>query len=156
VAPRGRSAAIPGTLEISAVRDEATFAAALELRIAVFCAEQGVPEEAEIDSRDVLGGETEHLVATRDGQVVGTARWFPREREVIVQRVAVSAPERRGGVGRALMDAAEQAARAGGARAIVLHAQLTAQAFYARRGYRADGEAFIEDGIEHVRMRLAL
>ena len=40
-----------------------------------------------------------------------------------------------------------------GVREIALHAQLTAKAFYARLGYREEGEEFEEAGIPHVSMR---
>ena len=45
--------------------------ALLELRHRVFCVEQGVPEHEEIDGRD---GEAIHLVALRDGELLGTCR----------------------------------------------------------------------------------
>ena len=41
-------------LTVSPVQDQERLAVALTLRIAIFCEEQGVPEEAEIDARDVL------------------------------------------------------------------------------------------------------
>ncbi len=37
-----------------------------------------------------------------------------------------------------------------GVREIALHAQLSAKAFYARLGYREEGEEFEEAGIPHV------
>ena len=37
-----------------------------------------------------------------------------------------------------------------GVKEIALHAQLTAKAFYARLGYREEGEVFEEAGIPHV------
>ena len=40
-----------------------------------------------------------------------------------------------------------------GVKEITLHAQLTAKAFYARLGYREEGEEFEEAGIAHVSMR---
>ena len=39
---------------------------------------------------------------------------------------------------------------------MLLHAQRRAEGFYAAAGYLAEGEPFIEEGIEHVRMRKAL
>ena len=40
------------------------------------------------------------------------------------------------------------------AKEIYLHAQLQAQGFYERYGFRAEGEPFLEEGQEHVLMRL--
>jgi predicted GNAT family N-acyltransferase len=65
------------------------------------------------------------------------------------------APHRRAGVGRALLERMEADA-AEGATAIVLHAQDRALAFYARCGYRVEGEGFEEAGIPHHRMRKTL
>jgi predicted GNAT family N-acyltransferase len=39
---------------------------------------------------------------------------------------------------------------------MVLNAQRRAEPFYASHGYAAEGETFMEAGIEHVRMRKAL
>jgi predicted GNAT family N-acyltransferase len=54
------------------------------------------------------------------------------------------------------MGAALDLARAQGATEARLHAQTTAQAFYARLGFRAFGPEFEEDGILHIVMRRAL
>ena len=40
-----------------------------------------------------------------------------------------------------------------GVKEITLHAQLTAKEFYARLGYREEGDIFEEAGIAHVAMR---
>jgi predicted GNAT family N-acyltransferase len=39
---------------------------------------------------------------------------------------------------------------------MVLNAQRRAEPFYAANGYLAEGETFVEAGIEHVRMTKAL
>ena len=58
-------------LAVRPPRDEAELRAALALRHDVFCVEQGVSEADEIDGRD---GEALHVVAVRNGRVVGTCR----------------------------------------------------------------------------------
>lgn len=92
--------------------------------------------------------------------VVGTGRLrrsnesATRESVARIGRLAVLPAWRSRGVGSRLLRILEEAALASGARAVSLHAQLPAQAFYARRGYTVDlpGEVFQEDNIPHVRM----
>ena len=57
--------------EVRRARSREELAAALELRHAVFCVEQGVPERDELDGRDHEGI---HLVAVRDGELLATCR----------------------------------------------------------------------------------
>ena len=57
--------------EVRRARDQHELAAALELRHAVFCVEQGVPEHDELDGRDHEGI---HLVAVENGELLGTCR----------------------------------------------------------------------------------
>jgi ribosomal protein S18 acetylase RimI-like enzyme len=62
-----------------------------------------------------------------------------RRRYAYIQDLVVDAKQRRHGIGRALMDAAEAAAKAAGHRRIVLGvlaANAAALAAYARQGYR--------------------
>ena len=60
------------------------------------------------------------------------------------------------GVGRAVLDALLDAARARGDREAMLHAQLSAAPFYERAGFVARGPEFDEAGIAHVEMLRAL
>ena len=71
-----------------------------------------------------------------------------------IGRMAVIQPMRGSGVGRAVLDALVQAARAQGRREIRLHAQLSAAAFYRRAGFVEQGPQFDEAGITHVEMAL--
>ncbi|WP_439000125.1 GNAT family N-acetyltransferase, partial [Variovorax beijingensis] len=60
------------------------------------------------------------------------------------------------GFGPIVMRALEAAAKARGDREIGLHAQRSAERFYARLGYAVHGEPFEEAGIPHIEMRRAL
>jgi predicted GNAT family N-acyltransferase len=128
-------------------------AAAFAVRFAVFCDEQGVSREDELDGRDE---EAAHFVAVRDGEVVGTCRLLVDGEVAKIGRMAVARSERRSGVGGRLLEAGETAARERGARRVVLAAQVQAEPFYAEHGYRAAGQPFEEAGIEHIRMEKAL
>ena len=132
-------------------RDELT--AALALRHAVFCIEQGVPERDELDGRDHEGI---HLVAVQDGDLLATCRILLVGSTAQFSRLAVRTTARRQGIATALLEAADIEARVGGARRIVLHAQTYARELYENAGYRARGRLFWEAGIEHVAMEKLL
>ena len=127
--------------------------AALELRERVFCGEQGVSVEADRDGRDA---ECVHIVAVRDGRVIGTCRLLFDGRVARLGRLAVE-PEQRGrGVAGAILREADRVALAGRAERIALHAQTYALSLYRDNGYTERGPRFTEEGIEHVAMEKAL
>ena len=70
--------------------------------------------------------------------------------------MAVHRTLRGGGHGEAVLRALEAAAAARGDREVTLHAQRSAEAFYARLGYVPYGEPFEEAGIAHIEMRRKL
>lgn len=143
---------------IVTVASEAERAACFAIRSAVFCDEQGVAPEAELDEHDATAT---HLLALVDGRPVGAMRWRvvgsgAGPGKAKIERVAVVRAGRGQGIGAALMAVAlRQAAEAGLAEA-VLHAQTSAEAFYLRLGFVTEGGIFLEEGIEHVRMRSTL
>jgi predicted GNAT family N-acyltransferase len=123
------------------------------LRREVFVIEQGVPEELEVDENDKVAA---HLAALSDGHVIGTLRIIRHERTAKIGRMAVSAPSRKKGIGRELMEFAAAAASRDGAEEIILGAQFTAREFYRRLGYLEEGAVFDDAGIPHVMMRKKL
>jgi predicted GNAT family N-acyltransferase len=130
----------------------------LRLRFVVFVDEQNVPMEEEIDDLDDV---STHFLAfdgeERADSCVGTARlYISPEGKAKAQRVAVLKEARGTGVGRALMDALEAAARELGHDEVVLGAQVSAIPFYERLGYVADDEVFMDAGIPHKMMAKAL
>jgi predicted GNAT family N-acyltransferase len=131
-------------------RDEEELAAALALRIEVFCGEQGVTFEGD---RDGLDDKAVHLVAVEGDEVVGTCRMLIEPGGTArFGRLCVRASARGTGVGGLLLAEAEREARAGGARRIGMHAQTDALSLYRRAGFRPYGERFDEEGIEHLGM----
>ncbi len=139
--------------EIRRVRTREELAAAIELRHEVFCVEQGVPERDELDGRDHEGI---HLVAVREGELLATCRIVLVGTTSQFSRLAVRQSARRQGIATALLAAADDESRAGGARRIVLHAQTYARDLYDQAGYRPRGRVFWEAGIEHVAMEKLL
>ena len=138
------------------VSDAASRAAAVQLRMDVFVVEQGVSAEIEIDGKD---DDAEHAVVfdpSGDGSVLATARLLTVQGVGIVGRVAVRKDRRGTGLGAVVMFAIEDRARERGLPVLELHAQLAAEGFYARLGYEAYGDAYLEAGIPHVSMRKTL
>ena len=123
----------------------------MAIRTTVFVEEQGVPEHEERDGRDEAAV---HFLATASGRgPVGTGRLLADGQ---IGRLAVLPEERRGGIGRRLLDAALARARARGDRTVWLNAQLEALGLYEAAGFEAVGEPFLEVGIRHIRMELDL
>jgi predicted GNAT family N-acyltransferase len=141
-------------LTVRVARNPAEVEAAQRLRVRVFCDEQGVAPEVELDGRDM---EATHIIALEESRVLATCRLrFLDERICKLERMAVDRRFRKLGVGGKLLAVAEQEASLRGAAEVLLNAQLSAEPFYASHGYRAEGERFMEAGIEHVAMRKAL
>ena len=141
------------TVALRRARDAAERSAAAELRIRVFCDEQGVSREEEIDGRD---DDAVHLVAIERGAVVGTCRLLYDGTTCKLGRLVVQREARRRGIGGRLLALAEKEARAAGSRRILLNAQTRARGVYRAAGYTERGDRFMEAGIEHVRMERAL
>jgi len=142
-------------IAISEPRSPTEIEHARAIRRRVFVAEQGIGEALEFDAQD---DQARHLLASVDGEPAGTLRVRLLEggRVAKIERVAVLAAQRRHRVGRALMLAALDLARAQGGREARVHAQTAVQAFYAGLGFVAVGGVFEEDGIPHIAMRLPL
>jgi YbgC/YbaW family acyl-CoA thioester hydrolase len=129
--------------------------AARPIRAEVFVGEQKIPAEMEGDDAD---GDAVHAVAfNRLGRALGTGRMLEHVPGVAkIGRMAVAASARHCGVGRAVLEALVEAARARGDRHAMLHAQLGAAPFYERAGFVRRGPEFDEAGITHVEMLRAL
>jgi len=124
-------------------------ALAAPVRHAVFVDEQKVPADIELDEFDPVS--LHALAFDVEGRVLGTGRLLP---DGHIGRMAVLRQARGIGVGRALLRALMQAARARGDREVLLSAQTHAIAFYERFGFVAEGEAYDDAGIPHRMMRL--
>jgi len=119
---------------IRAIRDE------------VFVREQGVPAEIEHDAHDARAV---HVLAFLGDVAVATGRIAPDGR---IGRMAVLAPHRGHGIGKAvLVELLEAACRAGLTR-VYCHAQRHAVPFYLRAGFVTEGEEFLEIDKPHQRM----
>lgn len=128
---------------------------ARKIRTDVFVHEQGVPIEMEWDDADETA--VHALARNPQGEPVGTGRLLQHAPGVSrIGRMAVSRACRGTNVGRDLLLALMQAASARGDREVRLHAQCSAEGFYARYGFVPHGAVFEEAGIAHIEMVCAL
>ena len=139
--------------EVRAARGQSEVDAALALRYEVFCVEQGVSLEEELDGRD---GDALHLVVVDGVEVVGTCRLLADGSDLKLGRMAVAGSHRGRGLAAALLVGAD-AVRAPAARAPhrPRRAALRPGGLRARR-LRPYGEVFLDADIEHVMMGKAL
>lgn len=124
---------------------------AQQIRHRVFVEEQGVPLAMELDAADASA--VHALAVNRLGLPLATGRLLDaKPGPARIGRMAVVQSMRGSGVGRSVLDALMQAARAQGHREVQLHAQAGAATFYHRAGFVAHGPEFDEAGITHVAM----
>lgn len=123
---------------------------AKHVRYAVFIEEQNIAEEDEWDDHDE---NALHLVASMDGNPIGTARLTS---DGTVGRMAVLNSFRNQGTGSAMMKQIIKTAKKSRIKVLRLHAQRTAEGFYVKHGFIAEGEEFLEAGIPHIAMKLEL
>ena len=126
-------------------------AACVAVRRAVFCGEQGVLPEEEVDGLDP--GCLHVLGADADGPVAAL-RVLPKGEWAKVQRVAVLSRARGTGLGAALMRWTLERLPARGFSGAVLGSQLQALGFYERLGFAPEGPEYLDARIPHRDMRL--
>jgi predicted GNAT family N-acyltransferase len=123
-------------------------AGARAVRQAVFVEEQKVPAHLEWDDHD---DDCVQLLATdADGNAIGTGRLLA---DGAIGRIAILAPHRGQGLGRAIMEALIAEARRRGLTEVYLTAQTQAMAFYEKLGFTLAGGEFLEAGIPHITMK---
>ena len=129
--------------------------AAQGVRTEVFVGEQGIAAEDEWDAQDETA--VHAVLFNRYDLPLGTARLLQPEPGVgQIGRMAVTRLMRGGGLGAQLLEALADVARARGDRVLRLHAQRSAEGFYARLGFVTEGAPFDEVGIAHITMTRAL
>lgn len=125
------------------------------VRTAVFIEEQAIAETEEWDDDDRFA---QHAVVTNlAGLPLATGRLITAGLpggEAKIGRMAVLRSSRGVGLGEQVLQALMDAARQQGIQHLKLHAQTSAQAFYQRAGFEANGPVFDEVGIPHVVMSL--
>ena len=121
------------------------------VREAVFIHEQHVPKELEWDEFDPVS--THVLAINSIGEPIGAARLL---QDGHIGRMAVLKAWRGQGIGCAMLQRLLDESRQRKITEVMLNAQVTAKAFYAKFGFQKIGEEFMEAGIPHVCMFLKL
>ncbi len=125
------------------------------LRRTVFVDEQAISEQLVWDEADA--GADHAVVVNALGQVVASGRLLVQVPGVArVGRMATHKVLRGSGLGLRVLRALVQAAKERGDSEVMLHAQCSAEGFYAGEGFRARGPVFVEAGIPHQEMVLLL
>ena len=121
------------------------------VRTEVFVHEQKIPLELEWDEADQTAL---HAVAYNGlGQAIGTARLLDTSSTTAkLGRMAVKRVLRGSNIGRDLLSVLIDSAAQAGKQEVMLHAQTSAQGFYARTGFVVRGELFYEVNIPHFEM----
>lgn len=122
----------------------------MALRWTVFVEEQGVPPKDELDGTDV--GCT-HIIATDADGILGAARFKIFENTAKIGRVCVDQDHRGRGIG---ADLIRFICRTCGSPRALLGAQVDAIPFYERLGFVPVGMVYIDAGIPHRDMEIAL
>lgn len=137
---------------IEKIKTDEQLQLAFSIRTKVFVEEQNVPVEEELDNFDVLDGECQHVLLTKDDVAVGTGRVRLIEQYGKLQRVAILKEYRQYGFGKVIILKLEQLAAELGATKAKLDAQVHAIGFYEKLGYTVQSDVFMDAGIEHVLM----
>jgi ElaA protein len=141
----------PAAIEIRWASSTEDLRGAVAVREQVFCTEQGVSKEEELDGLD---DQALHLVAVEHGgaRVIGTLRLLVAGHEAKIGRVAVESRWRRRGIASRMLGMALLGAREEGCTRARLASQLHATRLYEEAGFTVESEPFEEAGIPHVWM----
>lgn len=130
-----------------------TYLDATKIRKQVFILGQGVPSFLEMD--DMEAHCIHFVLYDEQNTPCATCRLLPNPSssdQVILQRMAVLDSYQGQGLGRQILQTAENFAQEQGFHKISLHAQLAAYNFYIKNGYQRVRDVFEEAGIQHVTM----
>lgn len=117
------------------------------IRRSVFMDEQGFKNE--IDDTD---NTAVHIVLYDGTDPAAVCRYFKDGDCYHIGRVAVMKSYRGRGIGKVIMDAAENEIRKDGGVKVVISAQTRARDFYEKCGYTAFGEIYLDEFCPHIGM----
>lgn len=109
------------------------------------------PEELEGEKENIMIG------AFEDDDILGCCMLVAENKEVIrLRQMAVLNDLQGKGIGRAIMNFAENIARDRGYKILSMHARKNAQGFYEKMGYKVASDEFMEVTIPHYVMEKEL
>ena len=115
----------------------------------VFCGEQQVPYSIEWDEDEAS---SLHVLGQVGDEPVAAGRIRCLDGYAKLERIAVRTEYRGRGYGHSLTDFMIQTAKEKGFSKCMGHAQAHLKEFYAKHGFEAQGDIFVEAGIDHVLM----
>ena len=121
-------------------------AALQAIRKDVFVNEQSVPVDLEWDEFD---NNSTHFLVSENNKPIATGRLKPDGQ---IGRMAVIKSHRHHGAGSMLLDYIIQYAKDHGHNQVHCHAQVSAIAFYLKRGFEVTGDVFLDANIPHQAM----
>ncbi len=124
----------------------------LRLRLEVFVVEQNCPYQ-DIDNKD---HKAIHIMGIKDNEIIAYSRIFKAKdcyEHASFGRVLVKKSERGLGYANELVQfTIDTMEKEFGSETIQISAQTYLKKFYKSHGFSAKGEAYLEDGIEHIDM----
>ena len=110
-------------------------------------------------SEEELQGEINNILigCFDDDKLEGCCMLVPKDTETLqLRQMAVISGLQGKGIGRVLMQFAENIARDRGYKKLIMHARKTAMGFYEKLGYKKIGNEFLEVTIPHYAMEKSL
>src|SRR6201996_8803557 len=134
-------------IQVSKVSDPETLEKVFAIRREVFVGEQNCPPELEWEHEE----ESNHFLATVDGEPAGASRWRKTDKGYKLERFAVLKKFRGKGIGQELVKAvlSDLPKDAG---YVYMHAQIQAIPLYEKFDFVKVGDEFEEAGIRHYKM----
>jgi predicted GNAT family N-acyltransferase len=134
-------------IQVNKVTDPDLLEKVFAIRREVFVGEQNCPPELEWEFED----ESNHFLATVDGEPAGASRWRKTDKGYKLERFAVLKKFRNKGVGQELVKAV-LADLPADATYVYMHAQIQAISLYEKFNFTKVGDEFEEAGIRHYKM----
>ena len=134
-------------IEVKKVTDPVDLEKVFAIRRQVFVVEQDCPPELEWEFED----ESNHFLATVDGEPAGACRWRKTDKGYKLERFAVLKKFRGMGVGQELVRSV-LADLPTDADYVYMHAQIQAVPLYEKFNFEKVGPEFEEAGIRHYKM----
>lgn len=135
------------------ITTEVDLQTAFAIRRKVFIEEQQVPEPEEYDEFDTLDAACEHILVYIDDKPVGTGRLRVVDGYGKLERICILQAFRKYGLGKVIVQKLEDMTLAKGLTKSKLNAQVYAEGFYEKFGYKRSGEEFMDGGIPHILMK---
>lgn len=107
-----------------------------------------------LDAIDIETDEENILIgAFEDEKMLGCCMLVQKDGTILLRQMAVKNQLQGKGIGRALMEFAENIARDIGYKEIAMHARSSSTGFYEKLGYKITGDEFEKLSIAHVLMK---